>query len=68
MLNELVETLSRAGVELRLAAVRAPVVELLRHERHTARVRIELTLDAAVDERKRAGAAVGSSPSGDEIR
>jgi hypothetical protein len=43
-------------------------VELLRHEGHTARVRIEPTLDAAVDERKRAGGEVGSSPSGDEIQ
>jgi SulP family sulfate permease len=67
-LNVLVETLSRAGVELRLAAVRAPVVELLRREGHTARVRIEPTLDAAVDERKRSGATVGSCPSGDEIQ
>jgi MFS superfamily sulfate permease-like transporter len=51
MLNELVEPLSRAGVELRLAAVHAPVVELLRRGGLTARVRIEPTLDAAVDAR-----------------
>jgi sulfate permease, SulP family len=49
MLNELVKALSRSGVELRLAAVHAPVMELLRRGGLVGRVRIEPTLDAAVD-------------------
>jgi MFS superfamily sulfate permease-like transporter len=48
MLDELSVQLAREGVELRLAAVHAPVLELLRRSGLTGRVRIEPTLDAAL--------------------
>jgi sulfate permease, SulP family len=47
-LAELAGVLARSGTELRLANVRAPVVELLRRARLTDRVRIEPTIDAAI--------------------
>jgi MFS superfamily sulfate permease-like transporter len=48
MLDELSVQLAREGVELRLAAVHVPVLELLRRSGLTGRVRIEPTLDAAL--------------------
>jgi MFS superfamily sulfate permease-like transporter len=48
VLAELNEALAAESVELRLASVRVPVVELLRRSGLTERVRIEPTLDAAV--------------------
>jgi sulfate permease, SulP family len=47
MLAELADTLGAQSVELRLAAVRARVHELLRRSGLAARVRIDPTLDAA---------------------
>jgi sulfate permease, SulP family len=46
-LGELADALAAEGVELRFAAVHAPVLELLRRGGLSARVRIEPTLDAA---------------------
>ena len=48
MLGELAEELAAQGIELRLAAVRAPALELLRRSGLTGRLRIEPTVDAAV--------------------
>ena len=47
-LAELADMLAAEGFELRLAAVRAPALELLRRSGLAARVRIDPTLDAAV--------------------
>jgi sulfate permease, SulP family len=47
-LTELVEALASESVELRLASVRGPVLELLRRSGLAERVRMEPTLDAAV--------------------
>ena len=47
MLKDLADALAREGVELRLANVHAPVLELLRRDGLADRVRIEPTLDAA---------------------
>ena len=50
-LGELADELAGRGVELRLAAVRAPVLALLRRAGLAERVPIEPTLDAAMRER-----------------
>jgi hypothetical protein len=47
-LAELLDTLGMDGIELRLAAVRTPALELLNRRGLTARLRIEATLDEAV--------------------
>jgi MFS superfamily sulfate permease-like transporter len=47
MLKDLADALAREGVELRLANVHAPVLELLRRDGIAGRVRIAPTLDAA---------------------
>jgi sulfate permease, SulP family len=52
-LAELSETLARDGVELRLAAVRAPALELLERAGLTGRIPILPTLDAALSEPSR---------------
>ena len=46
-LAELADTLAADGIELRLAGVRAPALELLRRSGLAERVRIDATLDAA---------------------
>jgi MFS superfamily sulfate permease-like transporter len=48
MLAELADTLEQEGIELRLAAVRAPALELLRRRGLVPRLKAEPTLDAAV--------------------
>lgn len=48
VLAELADALGREGVELRLAEVRAPVLELLRRSGLAGRVRVDPTLDSAV--------------------
>lgn len=45
ILGELADALTAEGVELRLASVRAPVLELLRRSGLLSRVRVEPTLD-----------------------
>ena len=50
MLAELAATLSLGGIELRLAEVRAPVRELLERSGLADRVRVEPTVDAAIDD------------------
>jgi high affinity sulfate transporter 1 len=50
-LDDLAETLADTGVELRLANVRAPVLELLRRGGLADRIKIEPTLDTAVPHR-----------------
>jgi MFS superfamily sulfate permease-like transporter len=47
MLGDLRDALDRQGIELRLAAVHVPVLELLRRDGLVDRVRVEPTLDAA---------------------
>ncbi|MET0817538.1 MAG: sodium-independent anion transporter [Solirubrobacteraceae bacterium] len=47
-LDELAEALRRDGIELRLAEVRAPALEVLTRSGVTGRVRVDPTLDAAV--------------------
>jgi sulfate permease, SulP family len=47
VLGELADALAADGIELRLAAVHAPVLELLRRGGLADRVRVEPTLDAA---------------------
>jgi sulfate permease, SulP family len=49
MLHELAGALGRQGIELRLAHVHEPVHELLRLDGIADRVRVEPTLDAALD-------------------
>lgn len=49
MLGELADALAAQGIELRLASVRAPALELLSRSGLTDRLRIEPTPDAAVD-------------------
>ena len=49
MLAELAGELAREGVELRFAAVRRPVQELMRRSGLAEHVRIELTIDAAAE-------------------
>jgi sulfate permease, SulP family len=51
MLGELADELAARQVELRLAGVHVPVLELLRRSGLAERVRIEPTLDAAVRDR-----------------
>ena len=48
MLADLADALAARGIELRLASVRAPVLELLRRSGVVEKVRIDPTLDAAV--------------------
>ncbi|MGH8948170.1 MAG: sodium-independent anion transporter, partial [Acidimicrobiia bacterium] len=50
-LGELADSLADDGIELRLASVRAPVLELLRRAGVTTRVRVEPSLDAALQQR-----------------
>jgi SulP family sulfate permease len=52
-LGELAEALATDGVELRLAGVHAPVLELLRRSGLASKVRVEPTLDAATDRTRR---------------
>jgi MFS superfamily sulfate permease-like transporter len=49
MLGELADELAAQGVELRLASVRAPVLELFRRAGLAERLRIEPTVDAAAE-------------------
>jgi sulfate permease, SulP family len=48
MLRELADAVAAQGVELRLASVRAPALELLRRSGLADRLRVEATVDAAV--------------------
>ena len=50
-LGELADTLAADGIELRLASVRAPVLEILRRGGVTSRVRVEPSIDDALTER-----------------
>ena len=49
MLAELVDELAAEHVELRLAAVHAPALELLRRRGLVPGLRVERTIDAALD-------------------
>ena len=49
MLAELADALAAESIELRLASVRAPVLDLLRRSGLLEKLRVEPTLDAAVD-------------------
>jgi sulfate permease, SulP family len=54
MLGELAGALAAESIELRLAFVREPVLELLRRSGLDAHVRIDRTLDAAIDSKEEA--------------
>jgi hypothetical protein len=54
MLRDLTDALRRGDVELRLANVHVPVLELLRRDGIAGRVRIEPTLDEAAGLARRA--------------
>ena len=55
MIGELAATLARDGVELRLAAPRAPAVEMLRRSGLAARLASAPTIDAALETVTRPG-------------
>jgi MFS superfamily sulfate permease-like transporter len=55
MLDELAEQLARAGVELRLAALRAPALAVLRRAGVADRVHVAETIDDAVGAISRSG-------------
>ena len=65
--SELADQLQRAGVELRLASVRAKALGMLRRSGLAARLEIAPTVDAALGRSVRGGLLGGQQPDADEI-